>query len=324
MAPLILAAAACAVVTASQGRALEMSPRANFTLSRTSATIGDTLTYSVRVRVPAGWKVAFPPRKPALGDFQVLGGQRLPEDDAGGGWIVSGEDLTLAAYETGSLAVPPTPIRAVSASGDSIVLSGDTLFVDVNGVLGEGDGELRDIKGLATVPEGSNWRVIGLAGLAAVALLIAVYLMRRRSAMKALAPGTPPVAPHIAAMRRLEALLASRLIETGRFKEFYTELSDLLRVYLSRRFLIPAPEMTTRELEVRLEYLGLPNSFRRRTCRVLSESDMVKFAKFKPGMESAIEAAKLTEGIVRERMEALASAEPRAEEEGDAEGGSSL
>jgi len=98
--------------------------------------------------------------------------------------------------------------------------------------------------------------------------------------------------------------LESRLLETGRFKDFYTELSDLLREYLGGRFLIQAPEMTTRELAVRLEYLGLPDGFRLETNVILEESDMVKFAKFKPDIEAAVAAAGKARSLVGENIAA--------------------
>jgi hypothetical protein len=299
---LLLLAVFLAAIASGAPAAAEQSPRAGFSLSRKTATIGDTLTYNVSVSFPEGARAEFIPPVTSLGDFEVLRRRSVPGSSAEEGRGSSGEEWTLAAYTTGRLALPPTPVTVVSAGGDSVVLTGDTLFVPVGGVIGGGQPQLRDIKGPATIPESRPWTMALLAGAGVVALACIVYLIRRRSRKWALEPAAPAVPPHLAALERLEALLGSRLLEKGLFKEFYTELSDLLRVYLGKRFLIHAPEMTTRELAERLEYLGLPDSFRLDAGLVLEESDMVKFAKFTPGMEAALSAAKRARSLVSGRM----------------------
>jgi hypothetical protein len=293
------AALIAALAAASPAVAADESPHARFSLSKRAATIGDTLAYKMEVYHPEGARVLFPPHGKSVGDFDILHAKSFPDARGREGWRVAAQEWTLASYSTGVRAVPPTPVAVILADGDSVELSGDTLFVEVGGVLGEGGQALRDIKGPATVPGRSGWVKYAVGAAIAAALLLAIYLIRGRSRRWEFEAAPPHVAPHVAALQRLEALLGSRFLESGRFREFYTELSELFRLYLFQRFLIPAPEMTTRELAARLEYLGLPEDFRLEAGAVLEESDMVKFAKVEPGVEAALQAARRTETLVR-------------------------
>jgi hypothetical protein len=304
VASLLLLTFLTTILAAAPVRAADAQPWAEFSLSKRTATVGDTLTYLVQVSVPGGGHAVFSPPGAAIGDFEVLGRRRRPDFCLESGGAMLSEEILLATYSTGSRAVPPLPVTVVSADGDSTVLGGDTLFVAVNSVLGEGEQKLRDIKGPATISGSSHWPKVALAAAAAAVILVLLYLRRRRGRQWALSPAKPGSPPHVLALERLEALLESRLLETGRFKDFYTELSDLLREYLGGRFLIQASEMTTRELAVRLEYLGLPDGFRLETSVILEESDMVKFAKFKPDIEAAVTAAGNARNLVRENIAA--------------------
>ncbi len=245
-------------------------------------------------------KVTIPCPIAKLGDFEVLGSRAFPPRPLGDGTASFGRDYVLAVYSIGEHRIPPPRVTVEAADGEILRPAGDTTRVIVQSVLGDGEGTLRDIKGLATSPSGALWSrfVLGGAVLVAAALIVA-FLIRRR-----LTPVGGPVAPmpppHVQALEGLEDLLGAGLIERGRLKEFYTRLSDVLRIYLNRRYLIPAPEMTTAELAGRMEYLGLPEAFRRGTFDILAESDMVKFAKYKPGMERAFQAAVEAKGLVRE------------------------
>ncbi|MDE6008851.1 MAG: cell wall anchor protein, partial [Muribaculaceae bacterium] len=58
----------------------------------------------------------------------------------------------------------------------------------------------------------------------------------------------PEPTPYETAIRKLKELKAKNLWEQGREKEYFTDLTDILRIYLDRRFGINAMEMTSREI----------------------------------------------------------------------------
>lgn len=89
------------------------------------------------------------------------------------------------------------------------------------------------------------------------------------------------VPPYELAMHRLGQLRERRLAESGHEKEYYTELTDILRQYLEGRFGINAMEMTSREIMDRL-YDSDVKDKRDYVRQILHVADFVKFAKVRP------------------------------------------
>lgn len=88
------------------------------------------------------------------------------------------------------------------------------------------------------------------------------------------------------AFAQLKELEGRGLIARGQLKEYFTELSDIIRRYIEKRFSIHAPEMTTEEF---LQSLKTSDSLNASHKDILKEffnvCDMVKFAKHTPTVE---------------------------------------
>ena len=84
-------------------------------------------------------------------------------------------------------------------------------------------------------------------------------------------------------------------LKTGETREYYFELSDIVRHYLENRFHLKAPEMTTDEFLNNLKSTKVLRSEHKSLLRdFLSHCDMVKFARYKPEeneIESSYESA---------------------------------
>ncbi|MDE5886572.1 MAG: DUF4381 family protein [Muribaculaceae bacterium] len=91
----------------------------------------------------------------------------------------------------------------------------------------------------------------------------------------------PEPTPYETAIRKLKELKAKNLWEQGREKEYFTDLTDILRIYLDRRFGINAMEMTSREIMEHL-YNSDVKDKRDYIRQILSVADFVKFAKVRP------------------------------------------
>ena len=144
--------------------------------------------------------------------------------------------------------------------------------------------DIRDIRPPVYFPE--NYSL--LIAIAAVIALAALFFLARAflKMIRERISQRPPPAPKSAHQIALEALLAlqaKNLPGMGRIKEYYFELSDIVRHYLENRFSYRAPEMTTEEFleaikaspEMLKEHKALLRKF-------LSHCDMVKFAKYGP------------------------------------------
>lgn len=77
------------------------------------------------------------------------------------------------------------------------------------------------------------------------------------------------------------------LSQTKDFKYFYSTISDSIRRYFEDLYEIPALESTSREVLRYLDAFGVDHEMIQSTRKVLNRSDMVKFAKFTPTLDSA-------------------------------------
>lgn len=127
--------------------------------------------------------------------------------------------------------------------------------------------------------------LIALVILSLVVWFVASQLykyMRRREAKERILPKIPP---HIVANKALIALHNRKLWQNGKYKLYYTELTAILRVYISERWGISAMEYTTPEIIEALAEIELPRDSRFSLVALLRTADMVKFAKAEPEAE---------------------------------------
>jgi Na+-transporting methylmalonyl-CoA/oxaloacetate decarboxylase gamma subunit len=282
--------------------------------------LGEAVTLTWRMWLPRGSKVTFPAQ---------------PPDDSLHHWlawtpatrVLKGEyreHRLTARYQTfalGPVAVPGPPVRfTVPGEEPREGVFPATRFTVLPVVPPDGpEPPLADIHGLvpppwwATVPW---WRVAAVVlGLALLAALIVWLVRRRRRKADAAAPEAAPIeVPEAEARRRLAALVARALPEAGRTYEHGTELADLLRRFVERRFGSPLPGYTTGELAAHLA--GRPDVSAADVVAlrsILDACDLTKFARRPYDAARAHEAEATAAGLI-DRWAAPAAAEAAAPE----------
>lgn len=264
------------------GQSLEVKP------ARTQATLGDPIVLDITVRLRPGMElIDEAPRTlvPPPRGTRILRSDTL--QPAGNGTYRG--KAVVAFYRLGPQPVPTLSLLYRKAAGEPP----DTLLhlpvsVEIVSTLEAGNPRLKDIKPLQPLG-GPIWlQTIGL--LAAVALGFAWLWRRgrRRAALRA-APVAPLAGPFDAAIARLAELQAAAEASGNGVVPLYAAVADVVRDCLRTVGAVPHPGLTTRELGERLPpWLGAGG--RRGQCEaVLSEADLVKFAKVRPDLRAATE-----------------------------------
>ena len=89
----------------------------------------------------------------------------------------------------------------------------------------------------------------------------------------------PRLAPHKAAMMKIQQIKEEKIWQSEDSKEYYTQLTDTLRQYINERYGFNAMEMTTSEIIEHLQEVNDENAIAE--LRELFETaDLVKFAKY--------------------------------------------
>ena len=142
-----------------------------------------------------------------------------------------------------------------------------------------------------------------------IILLIAiiVYGIIRTKKKGYLIPKKPEPKPWTLALQELNNLKARKLWEQGEEREYFTRLTDILRIYLDKRFGINAMEMTTTQI---LDVLSNEPETKQRkdyVQQVLDIADFVKFAAIKTlpsdNVESFNNAVKFIEETIPQEKE---------------------
>lgn len=103
--------------------------------------------------------------------------------------------------------------------------------------------------------------------------------LRRRELTATSGAPPDPRPPHIIAEEELSRLEASGLWAAGRHKEFYAELTDILRRYLERSCAFPATRLTTTEIYRLLRRREIERRLVTVFKDLFERADLVKFAK---------------------------------------------
>lgn len=123
------------------------------------------------------------------------------------------------------------------------------------------------------------WGLLALAVLTALVLL-ALFLMRRVKEHR--------MRPIDRAWVELDRLLKRDLPGRGRYKDFYVELTQVVRRYIQRQHGVRAPHLTTEEFfEVTRNAPTFPRSTLDELIDFLRKADMVKFAGITATTETA-------------------------------------
>ncbi|HOI33290.1 MAG TPA: hypothetical protein PLC47_11015, partial [Bacteroidales bacterium] len=224
--------------------------------------------------------------------------EQIPLDKDGNVWMR--QELTLTIFDTGYREIPPINL-SFKPRGDSANFTASTPphQIYVIPVQIDTTASFKPILGPRKEPvtfaEILPW-IIGGLGLAAIVALIIWFFVYRQRKEKALPIfQKPAIPPYVKALDELDTLRHKKLWQNGKVKAYYSELTDIVRVYIENQFNVPAVEMTTPEILKGIKPLQINGDASRKLEHTLQLADLVKFAKMQP---SALEHDLCLEGIV--------------------------
>jgi hypothetical protein len=264
-------------------------------------TVGDRIQLSLRAAYPAGLEVTLPELPQEWGEFEVREQTLLepvenedgtPFDTAHGKTLLAVRQATVTLWSPGEHPTPPFDVRYRDADGQLHQVPVPPLTINVVSVLGEGETEKRDLKPQVSLPLPSRWPWV-LGGLLLAALLglagFVAYKRLRRRATLAHAPAAPvdTRTPEEIAYSELDRIAALDLPGKGELKLHYTSVSDCMRAYVQGRYHIPALDRTTQELMRAMRQSHIQSQHVAPLQDLLTQADLVKFAKLRPPIPQA-------------------------------------
>jgi len=113
-------------------------------------------------------------------------------------------------------------------------------------------------------------------------LAFIIYRMIRKKSTIPLKKAEPYISPHIRAINRLDTIKSGKLWQGGKMKEYHSEITETLRVYIEERFKVEAMEMTSGEILSDIKKHSSADIAYDNLKQILILADFVKFAKYSP------------------------------------------
>jgi hypothetical protein len=255
-----------------------------------------------------------------LDDWEVVYA-KLGKTNYQTGQFVRKDLLTVQTFVSGDVQIPSLIQTFVGPDGKASEFHSAPIAIKVDPLAPRKQDEPGKIRGLKGTQGMVSWWLLGSA-LFVVCVLIALlfwfdqYRKRKRQIEMPAAPARP--ADEIA-KERLFALRNATFILNAQWKQYYSELSGILRHYIEDQFRIPAIDRTTHELMREIKETTIPRQDVSAIRNVLEQSDMVKFAKFQPIEKEAqadwllvFEAVEHTTQVLREALRLAKEAEEQS------------
>lgn len=268
---------------------LVLSAQVSSSIDSTSIKIGEQITYKIRVETDTTSLVVFPEGQ-SFTPLEMIESYAID--------TVKNKDkynlikkYGLTQFDSGKYTIPRQKIIV----GDKTFFT-DSLKVEVNNILVDSTKQgLYDIKPIIEVKKpSSNWwkyLLIILLLIGVVGFLLYWFIWRQKPLSEEEEIALLP--PYDRAKLALKKLDESPYLENENLKDYYSDLTFIIRKYLDEKVYDRALESTTDELINRLNLLKDGNQVDiskediKNLESILKRADLVKFAKSAPDVELA-------------------------------------
>ncbi|SRR5690554_2317243 len=199
------------------------------------------------------------------------------------------QSITITAWDSGYY-----PIEPLSFIIDGKEMESKALLLEVHGIALEQEADIKDIKDIFSVPFSLwDWILSNKGSIGAILLILFLawlayfyYKKQKNRPKEDVKIVVPKEAADKVALRKLEALKKAQLWQQNQVKEYYVQLSFILREYIGNRYEVQALELTTDEIMLMTnKYLDISDTYKKDLQQTLIIADMAKFARQKPPAE---------------------------------------
>lgn len=279
--------------------------------------VGEQTTLHVTVTTDPNRRIIIPlPSDTLMTGVEVISVSDADSTVADGRLVIR-RDILVTSFDSSLYLLPPFIAidGADTIASNQVALKVSTVPVDV-----DNPEQFYDIKDVWKPPFVLADYYPWIFGVLTTLFIICVigYLIqryRRHRSEVPVKPSEPELPPYEVAIRELDTIKDQKLWQQGLNKEYYTQVTDTLRRYISRRYGVNAMEKTSEEILAIIERETDERSVYDTLRQVLRLSDYVKFAKLHPLPDENDESMRNAYLFVNQtkRTEAPQADEPAAE-----------
>jgi len=261
----------------------------NASIDSTNILVGDQLKLLLEIEKPKDLKVQFPQVPDTFSSkIEVVNRSKVDTiklDDKTREKLV--QRLMITSFDSGFHRIPPFYFKLKNGNVLDSTATRELAF-QVHGMKIDTTKGPVDIKvpydAPLTLKEILPY-ILGIILIGAIIFFIFYYIKwKKKNVPLFVKPEKPAEPAHIIAIRELDRIKVQKLWQQEKIKQYYSEVSDTIRIYIQNRFGIAALEQTSAEtigLFKSRKDLADGNSVDQ-LQHILSLADLVKFAKYTP------------------------------------------
>jgi hypothetical protein len=241
----------------------------------------------------------------------------LTQDNQGQSLFSWQQDFELVFYAGGTISIPA--FKAVVA-GDTVATNILTFSVDAPDVnLEEGIRAMKDIDEDPFSFWEKLWMWLKKYGVWALLLIIigaiaGYYYYRYKKKDVTRVEIVPELPFYESLLVALEHIEQQELWQQNKHKEYYTEVTHVIRKYLEHKYEIATFEKTSFELLESLKMCAINKSDYQQLSSLFGLSDMIKFAKSLPSPQENIQAIDIAKKLIKRAIEVRNKKQSKAHE----------
>jgi len=215
-------------------------------------------------------------------DFEIISEKLLPSKIQGD-YILFEKNITISFFKTGDFNIGPFIVELIKNGEIIETKQTNSVPIRVKSVLTKEDKSIKPLKDLIEI-KGNPFCVLKYVivfFVFAILVVLIIFLLRRRKGC--LFKKQELILSPIEELElRVNELIEQKMFEKGRIKRFFTNLTMIIKHFLSREYKFSAEDFTTYETLLHLKAKEKEALIVDDLEFLFNVSDLVKFAKFAP------------------------------------------
>ena len=193
------------------------------------------------------------------------------------------QQLTITSFDSGSYYIPPFVFNENKKTNGLLLNVNTILLTDSSGMADislpiKGTEEDFTEEELAEMRQ-EKWNVFFMIIAALLLCALVYYLIKKYKKDGVILKPKKIIAAHITALNKLQNLNKQKLWQKGELKEYYSEISTIIREYTELRFGFNALELPTSDILLKLTQIKIEKETIQNIETILKRSDNIKYAK---------------------------------------------
>jgi hypothetical protein len=265
-------------------------------ISTNNILIGEQIKFEINIQLASSEYRVDINIPDSIAHFDIIDRQQYDTTEGNGAYSLR-QRIQFTSFDSGLWKFPAFPITVSAPNKTTLQLNSDSVLVQVGYAAADSTGQLRDIKPvMEVIVVDRTWIYIGIAAILTLVFGIVLYRYLKKRLSKPAPLFKNSLSAYAEALQALHAMALPQSLDGPAVKTFYSNISQVLKKYYSRKNNQNWLSKTTGDLLLQLQTQVSSPDLVAQAAQLLRSADAVKFAKYLPehvANEEALASAKI-------------------------------